>query len=131
MPKLGVIPWPVGFACVLSLLPFGYYGMELTPFSSVLLLLFACSMARGQEETSTSQDGHRRGPGQDTPSASSIISSLSMEELRSYYHIPNNIDFEFSDGLTESTIDKEDEVVYFTKEQLTTGVRFPVSSLIK
>ena len=49
--------------CVLALLPFWYYGMELTPFSSILLLLSVCSMARGQKKTSTSQVGRRRGPG--------------------------------------------------------------------
>ena len=86
--------------CVLSLLPVWYYSMELTPLSSTLLLLSACNMARGQEETSTSQAGRRKGPSRDTPSASNIISSLSMEELRSYCQIPNNIDFEFSDGPT-------------------------------
>ena len=79
--------------CVLTLLPVWYYGMKLIPLSSALLLLSACNMARGQEETSTSQAGHRRGPSRDTPSANSIISSLSMEELRSYIQIPNNIDF--------------------------------------
>ena len=90
--------------------------MELTPLSSVLLLLSACSMARCQEETSTSQVGRRRGPGRDTPSTRSIISSLSMEELRSYCYIPDNIDFELSDGPAESNIGKEDGVVYFTRE---------------
>ena len=49
--------------CVLALLLVWYYDMELTPISSVLLLLSACSMARGQEETSSSQAGRRRGPG--------------------------------------------------------------------
>ena len=88
-------------------------------------------MVRGQEETCTNQAGHRKGPGRDTPSASSIISSLSMEELRSYCHIYDNIDFELSDGPTESTIDKEDGAVYFTREQLAAGLRFPVLSLIK
>ena len=102
--------------CVLALLPVWYYGMKLTSLSSVLLLLSACSMARGQEETSTSQAGRRRGPGGDTPSASSIIFSLSMEELRSYCHIPDNIDLEFPDGPAESTIDEEDDAVYFTRE---------------
>ena len=103
--------------CVLALIP--------------VLLLSTCSMAIGQEETSTSQVGRRRGPSRDTPSASSIISSLSIEELRSYCHIPNNIDFELPDGQTESTIDKEDGAVYFTREQLTARLRFPISSLIK
>ena len=100
--------------CVLALLPVWYYDMELTPISSVLLLLSGCSMARGQEETSSSQAGRRRGPGQDTPFASSIIYSLSMEELRSYCQIPDNIDIELLDGQAESTIGKEDSVVYFT-----------------
>ena len=49
--------------CVLALLPFWYYGIELTPFLSILLLLSVCSMARGQEKTSTSQVGRMRGPG--------------------------------------------------------------------
>ena len=68
--------------------------MEQTPLSSVLLLLSACNMARGQEETSTSQVGRRRGLGRDMPSASNIISSLSIEELTSYCQIPDNIDIE-------------------------------------
>ena len=105
--------------------------MKLIPLFSILLLLTACSMARGQEETSTSQVRLRRGPGRDTPSASSIISSLPMEELRSYCQIPSNINIELSDGPTESTIDEEDSAVYFTWEQLVDGLRFPVSSLIK
>ena len=127
----GVSPWSGRFMCILALLPVWYYGMELIPLSSVLLLLSACSMARGQEETSTSQAGRRRGPGWDTPSASSIIYSLSMEELKSYCQIPDNIDFELSDSPAESTIGKEDGAVYFTQEQLLAGLRFPISSLVK
>ena len=117
--------------CVLTHLPVWYYGMELIPFSSVLLLLSSCNMARGQEESSTSQAGHKRGPGRDTPSTSSIISSLSMEELKSYFQIPDNIDFELSNGPAESTICEEDSVVYFTREQLVVGLCFPISSLVK
>ena len=75
MLELGGFPWPNRFACVLALLPVWYYNMEMTLLSSVLLLLSACSMARGQEDTSTSQVGCKRGPGRDTPSSSSIISS--------------------------------------------------------
>ena len=117
--------------CVLILLLVWYYGMELIPLSSVLLLLSACSMVRGQEETSTSQAWRKRGPGRDTPSASSIISFLSMEELRSYCKIPDNIDFEFPDSPAESTIGKEEGAVYFTQEKLVAGLRFPVLSLVK
>ena len=104
--------------------------MELIPLSSLLLLLSVCSMARGQEETSTSQVGRKRGPSLDMPSTSSLISALSMEELRSYYQIPNNFDFELSDGSAESTINEEDSVVYFTWEQLVAELRFPISSLV-
>ena len=107
-------PWPSKFKCVLALLPVWYYCMELTPLSFVLFMLSACSMARGQEETSTTQAGRRRGPGRDTPSVSNIISSLSMEELRSYCQIPDNIYFELPDGPIESIIGKEDGAVYFT-----------------
>ena len=88
-------------------------------------------MARGQEETSIIQVGRKRGPSRDTPSASSIIPSLSMEELRSYCQILDNNDIELSDSLTESTIGEGDGVVYFTQEQLVAGLCFPVSSLVK
>ena len=54
-----------------------------------------------------------------------------MEELRSYCQIPNNIDFELSDGPVKSTIDEEDSLMYFTQEQLAAGLRFPISSLVK
>ena len=117
--------------CVLTLLLVWYYGMKLTPLSSVLLLLSACSMERGQEETSTSYVGCRRGPSRNTPSISSIIYSLSMEELRSYCHIPDNIDFKLPNGPAKSIIDKEDGAIYFTREQLVVGLRFPISFLIK
>ena len=52
-------------------------------------------MARDQEEISISQAGRRRGSGRDTPFLSNIISFLSMEGLRSYYQIPNNIDLSY------------------------------------
>ena len=73
-------------------------------------------MARGQEDTSTSQVGLRTGPSWDTLSASSLISFLSMEELRSYCRIPNSIDFELLDYPAEATIEEEGSVVYFTRE---------------
>ena len=80
----GGFPGSGRFMCVLVLLPVWYYGMELIPISLLLILLSSCSMVRGQEETFTSQAGCRRGPSRDTPSTSNLISSLSMEELRSY-----------------------------------------------
>ena len=54
-----------------------------------------------------------------------------MEELRSYCRIPNSIDFELSDSSAEATIDEEDNVVYFTQEQLAAGLFFRISSMVK
>ena len=125
MLNLGGFPGLIG-SCAFFLLPVWYYGMVLIPLSFLLMLLSVCSMTRGQEENSTSQVGCRRGPSRDTPSASNLISSLSMEELRSYCRIPNSIDFELPDGPAEPTIDEEGSVVYFTQEQFAVGLRFPV-----
>ena len=88
-------------------------------------------MARGYEETSTSQAGRKRGPTQGTPSTSSIISSLSMEELRAYYEIPDNINVMLSNGPARNTVVGDDNAVFFTKEQLVAGLRFLVPALLK
>ena len=83
------------------------------------------------EETSTSHVGHRRGSSWELPTVSNFVASMSMEELRSFYRVPNNISLELSDGPTFSTIGQADNVVYFTREQLATGLRFPISLLVK
>ena len=88
-------------------------------------------MTRGQEETSTSQAGRRRGPSRESPSASSIISSLAIDEMRSYCQILEDIDFELSEGPTEATVGEAYNAVFFTREHLAAGLRFPMSSLVK
>ena len=88
-------------------------------------------MARGHEETSTRQARHRRGPSRKLPSISSLVSSMSMEELRSYCQIPDIISLELSDGLVASTVGEVNNVVYFTREQFVVGLRFHISSLVK
>ena len=93
--------------------------------------LSACRMARGQEETSTSQPGRKRRLTQGTPSTSSIISSLSMEELRAYCQIPDDIDVVLLEGLAKNTMGDDYNAVFFTLEQLAVGLRFPVMSLVK
>ena len=70
-------------------------------------------MRRGQEETSTRQTGCKRGPTRETPSTSSSISSLSMEELRAYCEIPDDIDVTLSEGPTENTLGEEYIAVFF------------------
>ena len=64
----------------------------------------ACRMERGQEATSTSQAGGKRGPIRGTPSVTSIISSLMMEELRAYCDIPDNIGLKLMEESDESTL---------------------------
>ena len=88
-------------------------------------------MARGQEATSTSQAGGKRGPIQGTPSASSIISSLTIEELRAYCDVLDNIDLKLMEEPNESTLGREHNVVFFTWEHFAVGLLFPVPTLVK
>ena len=123
-----------GFARCFAFYQFSIMASNLLSFPFFYLFFFflsACRMARGQEETSTSQTGCRGGPTRGMPSTSSIISSLSMEELRAYCEIPDDIDVMLSDGLARNTVGEEYNAVYFTREQLAAGLRFPVSSLVK
>ena len=88
-------------------------------------------MTRGEEETSTSQVSRKQGPARGTRSASSIVSSLTMEELRTYCEIPDNIDLKLIEKLDESTLGGEHNAVFFTREQLAARLRFSVPALIK
>ena len=112
-------------------LPVWYLGLGLIFIFFFFFFLSACRMARGQEETSTSQPGRKRGLTQGTPSTSSIISSLSMEELRAYCQIPDDIDVVLLEGPAKNTMGDEYKAVFFTLEQLAVGLRFPVLSLVK
>ena len=86
-------------------------------------------MARGREETSTS--GRPGGRTRATPSTSSIISSLTMEELMRYCEVANDISFRLVDRLDESTLSVEHNDVFFTREHLTAELRFPVPAMVK
>ena len=86
-------------------------------------------MMRGQEETSTS--GRPEGRTRETPFASSIISSLMMEELMAYCEVPDNIDLQLMERTDESTLGGEHNGVFFTREHLATGLCFPVVALVK
>ena len=88
-------------------------------------------MERGQEKTSTNQVGHRRGPGLESRSASSLISFMSLEELRFFCRVPNGISLELSDGPAILIVGEADNAVYFTQERFAAGLRFPISPLIK
>ena len=71
-------------------------------------------MTRGEEETSTSQVGRKQGPTRGTRSASRIVSSLTMEELRTYCVILDNIDLKLMEKPDESTLGGERNAVFFT-----------------
>ena len=88
-------------------------------------------MARGEKETSTSQAGRRREPTRVARSTSHIVLSLTMEELRTYCEIPDDIDLKLMDKPNESTLGGEHNVLFFTLEQLAVGLRFPMPALVK
>ena len=86
-------------------------------------------MVRGRKDTSTS--GRPGGRLRATPSPSSIISSMTMEELKAYCEVPNNIDLRLMERVDESTLGGEHNGVFFTREHLEARLRFPVSAIVK
>ena len=88
-------------------------------------------MARGYEEISRSQARRRRVTPQETPTASSVVTSTTVEKLRLYSQVPTEIGLEVSDCPVTSTVGEADNAIYFTREQFATGLRFLVSSLVK
>ena len=86
-------------------------------------------MVRGREETSTSD--RPGGRPRAKPSASNIIVSLMMEELKVHCEVPDNIDLRLMERADESTLGGEHNGVFFTCEDLAAGLRFPVSAIVK
>ena len=88
-------------------------------------------MARGPEATSTHQASNERRPTRGMPSTSSIISSLTMEELRVYCDVPTNIDLKLMEELDDSTLDGEHNAMFFTRENFAARLCFPVPTIVK
>ena len=65
------------------------------------------------------------------PSASNIIASMMMEELKVHCKVPDNIDLRLMERADESTLGEEHNGVFFTREHLTVGLRFPVPAIVK
>ena len=86
-------------------------------------------MVRGWEETSTScrLGGRPRAK----PSASNAIASLTMEDLKVYCEVPDNIDLRLMERADDSTLGGEHNGVFFTREHLEVGLRFPVPTIVK
>ena len=88
-------------------------------------------MVRGQEATSTRQAGHERRPTRGTPSASSVISFLTMEELRAYCDVLANVNLKLMKEPDDFTMSGEHNTVFFTREHLAVGLRFLVPTIVK
>ena len=86
-------------------------------------------MVRGREETSTS--GRPRGWPRAKPSASNIIVSMTIEELKVHCEVPDSIDLRLMERANESTLNGEHNGVFFTREHLAAGLRFHVSAIVK
>ena len=127
--KLGGIL--IGFEKLLGLWSCYRFGRRSSTTPPPPFFLFACRMARGQEQTSTNQVGHRRGPSRELPSASNLVSSMSTKQLRFFYRVPDSISLELSDGSSISTVGEVDNAVYFTRKEFAVGLCFPASSLVK
>ena len=86
-------------------------------------------MERGREETSTS--GRPGGRPRARPSASNVIASLTMEELKVYCEVPDNINLRLMERADDSTPGREHNGVFFTREHLAVGLRFPIPTIVK
>ena len=83
------------------------------------------------QEVSTSQVGHRRGTPWELPTTSSLVVANSVEELRLYNQIPAEISLKTSNCAATLTVGEAGNVVYFTREQFSTGLHLLVPSLVK
>ena len=79
-------------------------------------------MVRGREETSTS--GCPGGRPRAKPSASNGIASLTMEDLKVYCEVLDNIDLRLMERADDSTLGGKHNGVFFTREHLAAGLRF-------
>ena len=57
--------------------------------------------------------------------------SLTIEELKAYCDVPDNIDLKLMDRADESTLDGEHNGVFFTPKHLAVGLRFPMPTIVK
>ena len=65
------------------------------------------------------------------PSVSNVVASLMMEEIKVYCEVPNNIDLRLMERADDSMMGGEHNGVFFTREHLAAGLRFPVPTIVK
>ena len=56
---------------------------------------------------------------------------MTMEELKIYCEVPNDIDLRLMERADESTLGGEHNGVFFTREHLEAGLRFPIPAIVK
>ena len=86
-------------------------------------------MVRGREETSIS--GHPGGRPRAKPSTSNVIASLTMEELKVYCEVPDNINLRLMERADDFTLGGEHNSVFFTHVHLAAGLLFPIPAIVK
>ena len=75
--------------------------------------------------------GRPGGRPQAKPSASNVIASLTMEELKVYCEVPDNNDLRLMERADDSTPGGEQNGVFFTREHLAAGLCFPIPAIVK
>ena len=89
---------------------FSFAAQAVPPF----FCLFACRMARGHEEASTSQARRKRGTLREMPSVRSLVAAMPIEKLRSFNQVSIVNQLEVLDGMATPAIGGADNAVYFT-----------------
>ena len=79
-------------------------GPQTDPSCPFFFCLFACRMAIGYEEVSSSQVRRQRGTPLEMLTTSSLVTAMSAEELRLYSQVHAEISLEISDSPTTSII---------------------------
>ena len=88
-------------------------------------------MARGHEEASTSQARRKRGTPRETPPVSSLVTAMSVEDLRSFRQVLVAIRLEASNNMATSIMGAANNVAYFTRVQFAARLCLLIPSLIK
>ena len=65
------------------------------------------------------------------PSASNVIASLTMEELKVYCEVLDNIDLRLMERVDDPTPGGEHNVVFFTREHLAAELCFPILAIVE
>ena len=97
-------------------------GSASTPLSKMSANKDAASSSTAEQ---SSKDASRE------VQAEKSVDKLNVREFYERFCISNSVSVQLVDGEAVSTEKSADNVIYFTKEQFNTGLRFPLPSLFK